>query len=158
MSREAISEDIKREVRNRCGFGCVLCGCPLYEYDHIPDYSVTKRHVASEITLLCNYHHSEKTRGLLDVDKVQAADSNPYNLHHGKSKPHPMHYSGHHCIIEIGGSLFSRQYQGPGTTCHAICVDGITLLGFTFEYNTLLLTTKLFDNKGQLVLEIEKAI
>ena len=26
---------IQREVRQRCGFGCVVCGLPLYEYDHL---------------------------------------------------------------------------------------------------------------------------
>jgi len=26
---------IQREVRQRCGFGCVICGTLLYEYDHI---------------------------------------------------------------------------------------------------------------------------
>ncbi|WP_198036130.1 hypothetical protein [Salegentibacter sp. T436] len=56
---------IQREVRQRCGFGCVICGLPLYEYEHMEEWAKVKRHDAEEITLLCDRHHREKTAGLL---------------------------------------------------------------------------------------------
>ena len=64
---------VQREVRRRCGFGCVICGLPLYEYDHLLCWAVVQRHVAEEITLLCDQHHREKTSGLLPNDAVHSA-------------------------------------------------------------------------------------
>ncbi len=53
---------IQREVRKRCGFGCVLCGLPLYEYEHMEEWAQVKRHIADEITLLCDCFDPYKTR------------------------------------------------------------------------------------------------
>jgi hypothetical protein len=36
--RPPIPLPVKRLVRQQCAFGCVLCGLPLYEYDHIVPY------------------------------------------------------------------------------------------------------------------------
>ena len=64
---------IQRDVRRRCGFGCVLCGLPLYEYDHMLGWAQAQEHAANEITLLCDQHHREKTNGLLPSGAVRAA-------------------------------------------------------------------------------------
>jgi trigger factor len=133
-----------------------MCGAPLYEYDHIVDYSVTQCHEASNITLLCDTHHTEKTRGLLDRKAVIAADSDPHNLQQGISKRHLMHYSGGECFVELGGGLFSRKYDGPGTVCSVICIDGLNMLGFTMDAGELLLTVNLFDQYGNKVLVIDQ--
>jgi hypothetical protein len=45
---------MKREIRQRCGFGCVLCGIRIYQYDHIIDYAQVQEHTADNITLLCD--------------------------------------------------------------------------------------------------------
>lgn len=49
--RPAIPEPIKREVRQRCSFGCAICKLPIYEYEHIEEWAIVQRHVADEITL-----------------------------------------------------------------------------------------------------------
>lgn len=84
---------IQREVRQRCGFGCVICGLPLYEYEHMEEWAIVKRHVADEITLLCDQHHREKTGGLLPVEVVRAANKSPFNLKEGNSKPYNLHFA-----------------------------------------------------------------
>ncbi len=40
--RPKIPLPIQREVRQRCGFGCVICGLPLYDYDHIIGWAETE--------------------------------------------------------------------------------------------------------------------
>jgi 5-methylcytosine-specific restriction endonuclease McrA len=42
--RPKIPEGVKREVRQRCGFGCVICGLPIYEYDHLVPYAQVLSH------------------------------------------------------------------------------------------------------------------
>ena len=71
---------VKRAVRQACGFGCVICGKPLYEIDHIVPYSVVREHDPDNLVLLCDGHHREKTNKLLTVDQVREARANPINL------------------------------------------------------------------------------
>jgi hypothetical protein len=154
--RPPIPEVVKREVRRRCGFGCVICGIPIYEYDHIPGYAIVQRHESSEITLLCDKHHTEKTRRLLDIDTVVAANSNPYNLRRGVSTSNLMHYTGDQCYVAVGSVLLTRTYQGPGTTCAAIMIDSVPMIAFTLEAGHLLLTLNAFDRDGRHILQIDR--
>src|SRR4030042_2333444 len=71
---------IQREVRRRCGFGCVICGMPLYEFEHMLGWAKVPRPVTEEITLMCDQHHRERTAGLLPIEAVSEANANPYNL------------------------------------------------------------------------------
>ena len=59
--RPPLSPKLKREVRQRCGFGCVICGYPIYEYDHILGWAKVKRHLTMKITILCDQHTKAKT-------------------------------------------------------------------------------------------------
>jgi hypothetical protein len=79
---------MKREIRQRCGFGCVLCGMPLYEYEHMLGFAQVQRHVAEEITLLCDQHHRERTSGLLPIEEVIKANGTPSTLE--QARPSPM--------------------------------------------------------------------
>ena len=108
ISSRDIPLPMQREIRQRCGFGCVLCGLPLYEYEHLLGWANVKRHVAEEITLLCDQHHREKTAGLLPIEKVREANKMPHNLREGVSKPYDLHYSG----VE-SGSPFSTPARAP---------------------------------------------
>jgi len=49
--RPPILEPMKRSVRQRCSFGCVICGLPLYEYHHMIPYADTEKHEEDNITL-----------------------------------------------------------------------------------------------------------
>ncbi|ORL41329.1 hypothetical protein A6F59_10910 [Prescottella equi] len=141
---------MKREVRQRCGFGCVLCGLPLYHYDHMNEYSVVKEHEAENLTLLCAQHHDEKTKGLLPLAKVQAANADPFNLRAGASRPHYLHYSGNRAVVALG----SNEFTSDGGDFVAVLVDGVPLIYFRFESEQALLTVQLFDDFNQPLLQI----
>ena len=77
LSREIPSE-IKREVRKRCGFGCVVCGSAIYEYEHFdPEFKDAKEHIADGIALLCPTDHRRKEKKLLSREKYLEAIANP---------------------------------------------------------------------------------
>jgi 5-methylcytosine-specific restriction endonuclease McrA len=60
----AIPSGIKREVRQRCGFGCVVCGLGIVQYEHVePEFSDAVKHEADKIVLLCPQCHSKVTTG-----------------------------------------------------------------------------------------------
>ena len=146
---------IQREVRQRCGFGCVICGLPLYEYEHMEEWAVVKRHVADEITLLCDQHHREKTGGLLPVEVVKAANKAPFNLKEGNSKPYNLHFAGTEATIEIGSNSFSCKDNGYGTAMVPVSVDGTPLIGLILADGHLLLNLVVFDECNVPVLHIK---
>lgn len=153
-----IPEGIKREVRRRCGFGCVICGLPLYEYEHMLEFAKIKRHVATEITLLCDRHHREKTGGLLPMDSVVAADRDPINVRTGTSAPYQLHYSGDSCVVAIGGNEFRmNRHAHRSSFVSALTIDDASMIGFELEdEGQLLLTMNLFDEGNERVLAIQR--
>lgn len=145
---------IQREVRQRCGFGCVICGMPLYEYEHLEGWANVHRHVADEITLLCDRHHREKTAGLLPIQDVKSANAAPLNLRQGSSSPYRLHFSGPDATVWIGNNNFSGQLH-DGLFMYPLIIDQAALIGFAFEAGHLLLTLNVFDEHNFPVLIIE---
>src|ERR1700756_833363 len=77
LSRD-IPADIRRVVRQRDGFGCVVCGLGIYEYDHFnPEFSEAKSHRPDGIILLCASCHAKKTKKVLSLETIAAAAANP---------------------------------------------------------------------------------
>jgi len=68
----------RRAIRRRCGFGCVVCGSAIYDYEHIdPPFEEAKEHDPGKMTLLCGRCHDSVTRGIWSKDKVKGHDKNP---------------------------------------------------------------------------------
>lgn len=156
--RPAIPLPIKREVRQRCGFGCVICGLPLYEYEHMEEWAIVHRHVADEITILCNQHHTEKTKGLLPKEIVRKANQNPFNLQKGRSKPYQFHFYGDRAEMKIGSNIFisERDEHGPGIGIIPIIIDSFHIIGFRIIDEVLLLDLELYSFKGNKIVEIKE--
>ena len=85
LSRD-ISDPIMREVRQRDGFGCVLCGKGIYEYEHVdPPFAEARAHEADKITLLCPGCHHKVTTGMLSKEAVKEGMKNPLAKQQGFS-------------------------------------------------------------------------
>lgn len=119
------------------------------------EWAQVKRHVAEEITLLCDQHHREKTGGLLPKQVVREANANPFNLRDGISKPYTLHFSGTHAEIVVGSNSFTCQDQGYGTIMIPVSVDGTPLIGLILADGHLLLNLVVFDEFNQPVLHIK---
>lgn len=145
---------MQREIRRRCGFGCVICGLPLYEYEHMMEWATVQRHEADEITLLCTMHHTEKTKGLLPKDVVAKANKNPFNLQKGVSKPYDLHFSGRQAEIEIGGNSFKFERSDADARMAAIVIDDLALMEFKLQDEHLLLSLIAFNSQNAVILEI----
>jgi len=80
LTRSELTEPIKRAVRQRCGFGCILCGSAFIEYDHFePEFADALVHDPEHIILLCPHHHALKTKDpvWLGADELRAASVTP---------------------------------------------------------------------------------
>jgi hypothetical protein len=154
IESRTIPAPMRREIRQRCGFGCVLCGLPLYHYDHMEDWAKAHRHVASEITLLCAGHHDEKTRGLLPNELVRAANASPANLKAGASRAHSLRFSGGKATICLGNCTFGYKNLGRVGGLTAIAVDGTPLIEFRLQDGHLLLSLTAYDTSNTEILSI----
>ncbi|MFJ1870425.1 cell division protein [Streptomyces sp. KS_5] len=119
------------------------------------EWAKTKRHIAEEITLLCPTHHSEKTRGLLPVADVIAANKNPRNMRFGISKHLPLRYSGNSLLINMGTNRFISNFEHNATVT-PLTVKGYPVFKVTKEEEQLLLTLRVFDRQGNLLIDIEE--
>lgn len=153
-AREKIPPHIKREVRQRCGFGCVVCGLPLYEYEHMEEWAIVKRHVADEITLLCDRHHREKTAKLLPKEDVRKYNQNPINLQNEKSEKYNFHFSGNNAEVWVGSNSFVCENLADGSQLNAIVVDGFPLVQMKVQDKHLLLNLTFFDEDEKIAAQI----
>lgn len=103
-----IPPQVKQEIRQRCGFGCVVCGCGLIEYEHLdPSYSEATEHNPTKITLLCPTCHSNVTRKFWSKDKIIRANAQPFCLQKGNPRA-MLDFSGDHPILVFGGMTFHK--------------------------------------------------
>jgi len=73
-----IPDPVKRQVRQACGFGCVVCGASIIEYEHVdPQFAEAKVHDPARITILCPQCHAKVTTGFLSRGTVIDAMRDP---------------------------------------------------------------------------------
>lgn len=145
---------IQREVRQRCGFGCVICGFPIFEYDHMTGWANVHEHIADDITLLCDKHHKEVTIGLLPREKVIEANKRPYNIVSKVSSELPLHYEGKYAEVHLGGNSFTTFGGDNYSESIPLIIDGIPIIAFILQDNQLLLNVNIFNENNEVVLRI----
>ena len=68
----------KRAIRQRCGFGCVICGCAIVQYHHFdPPFANAVRHDPAGITLLCGKCHDRAHHRIITDQFVADANASP---------------------------------------------------------------------------------
>jgi len=132
----------------------VICGRPLYQYDHLVPWSEVQEHETDNIVLLCNEHHGEKTSGLLPVAQVIEANEAPANLATGLSSPLDLHYGGHDCEALIGSNVHTWPEMYDGLMTIPILIDDTPIVMFRVEDGHLLLTVQLFDEDNELLVQV----
>ncbi|MGR5116536.1 SEC-C metal-binding domain-containing protein [Photobacterium damselae] len=83
---DTIASQVKREVRQRCGFGCVNCGNAVYQYEHLePIFAEAREHNPDHIVLLCGGCHDRVSRKILSKDTIKFRSQNPICKQNGFS-------------------------------------------------------------------------
>lgn len=102
-----IDADIKRQLRQECGYGCVICGIGIYQYEHIdPEFHDAKTHDTSAMALLCGACHDRITHNKCSKSKAAIARANPINLLKGTTSDFLDLQSP--ISIKVGNSIFSN--------------------------------------------------
>lgn len=103
-----IPESIKTGVRQACGFGCVICGNAIYQYDHTdPEFHNATQHTVAGISLLCGTHHDQKTRGFLAPSVVINARKNPFCIKNGSAGTFKFH-AGSQISLKIASLTYTN--------------------------------------------------
>lgn len=153
--QRTIPQPIRREVRKRCGFGCVICGSPIYHYDHMMDWAIYKRHRADEITLLCPTHHQEKNSGLLSLQTIKKHNEKPVNKSALFSPKWKINYEQEIRSV-IGGMVFNPIKPAQNLTEEFfsifIQIGHQPIIWFDVEEGNLLLNVFIYQNNQPILL------
>lgn len=146
MSRKSIPAAVAREIRQRQGFGCQKCGCPVLEYHHIKEWSEEQHYDPDWMMGLCPNCHSEV--GKWDQDSQLALkNSDPKNIVEGL--PNGLLQAANRNMDFVIGS--NRYIETPTI----LEVAGEELIGFRRgEYDRIGLNFQLYDPFGNRVLTV----
>lgn len=146
-----IPDPVKRNIRQRCGFGCVICGNPFIVYHHFdPPFSQAREHRAEGITILCANHASEADKGRRTLEDIRKADANPFCRRTGYT----------YGILD--GSAGPLQFMMGSTvfdTPIVLMCESQELIGFRspeVEGAPWQLNARILDISGQELLKIER--
>lgn len=100
----AIPADVKRKVRQHCGFGCVVCGFGIVQYEHIdPEFHEAHQHESENIALLCPQCHAKVTTKFWSKQKIKLAMTDPICRRQGFTKE-VFDFCGGHPTLQFGGT------------------------------------------------------
>ena len=155
--RNEISAETKRTVRQRCGFGCVICGTMPYQYHHLTQWSETQDDSAENLVILCSSHHDEITRKILSNDTIRHFAVNPHNLRLDRS-PGRKHFLNHRIPkIRIGGNKYAFDFNiNPDDTFYPIVLHNNALMEIQNEDGFVLINIHLRDKLGKTLFKIDR--
>jgi len=146
-----IPADIKHKIRVQCGFGCVICGMGIIQYEHVePEFSEAREHDPKKMTLLCGACHDKVTRKIWSKEKVKEHAKNPKCLEVGYSSD----------FFEIGKELPIVKFGASEWSNTPTIIEAFdeTILGFTLEPRSGLLEISgvFHDDDDHEIFRIEK--
>ncbi|WP_053143697.1 HNH endonuclease [Erwinia billingiae] len=144
-----IPEKVKRVVRQRDGFGCVLCATPIIDYEHVdPLFIDATCHDPAAITLLCPTCHRKVTSGQISKELVKKAMRDPAAKKAGQIGEQIYFCDSHPKVIFAGASF---------TRCDVpIHILGEDLISIDFVDGKYLLSACFWDEDGEQTLKIIK--
>src|SRR4051794_27995797 len=128
-----IPEHTKRAVRKRCGFGCVVCGLPIYHYDHIDEFATVRQHDSYNLALLCPNHHQDKSSGRLSKAAVKHHVASPANKAGSFTSGHWLSLVGEGCLFRVGASTYGCNFGPTKTRYVAFRLHGREVMSFDYE-------------------------
>lgn len=150
MTSRDIPSEIKRLVRQRDRFGCVVCGLPIYDYEHFVPYAERKQHELENIYLACDRHHRAKGK-VLSNSFIERCRAKPFNATHGRATEN-LHFSDGDFAIRMGNNNLTVSKNRKAS---ALTVHGQSLLDFRIsEDGVLVLSLHLFDSTDESLLSI----
>lgn len=149
QNRPSVPSEVKRQLRKEAGYGCCKCGFPIFDYQHIIEYSVEQHFRPEDMMLLCPNCHREATLGVMNEKEQRYYKLNPYNVKRG--------YVDGQLFVKQQGLVISTGSVELANDGFLLAVDKEPLLVINSNQNGQLeLTLSLYDSEDNLLVEIEK--
>lgn len=149
LSRNIPSE-VKRQVRQRDGAGCVKCGSFFYHYDHLGvEFKDADVHDPDKIVLLCGGCHDKKNRGFLSTETIEEAARNPICKRKGFSWG-ALDLGGAHPVVTFG-TILARNAK---TILKIEGEDVFSILPPVEDGEPFRISANLYDSNGNLIVRI----
>ncbi len=154
VSARDIPAEIARKVRQECGFCCVICRAPIYDYDHIDQFSEVGEHTVENLALLCPMHHSGKSRQRIHPETVRRARSEAASNAENRTGQWALPAAGQ-LSLEVGTCTATAQLPVDNGNYSVIWVDGRSY--FTLHSVRGLLTFSIIvcDKNGEVLVEVD---
>lgn len=117
------------------------------------EWAIVKRHVASEMTLLCPNHHRQKTNNLISKADLEEANRSPYNLAQ-EMNPFPFRAQSASLVLQLGGTSFFYDQDSAAAGMVVLSIQSERIIWLNFQEGNLLLNLSLYDQKGKQVVRI----
>jgi len=151
----SIPAETKRKIRENSKFGCVICRCAIYTYEHIePVFVDAEEHHPDKMCLLCSTHQQMSTGGSLSKLRIQKEYEKIKNASY-EDVQRPSNQG----FFDLYGRTFNIKI-GPTTFTNInsiINIDGENYLSLKpnpEEPNTFVINGKFQDEKGEELFEI----
>ncbi len=83
MARPSIPSDVALRLRQEAGFGCCKCGYPIYDYNHIVEYSREPHYRPEDMLILCPNCHRQVTARVMPEKEQRWFKKHPFNIQRG---------------------------------------------------------------------------
>ena len=148
---------IARKLRQEAGFGCCVCGCPIFQYHHIIPYTEDDPHFRHEdMMILCPFpHHYEchdyRESPTLSIEQQRAYKKNPHNIQKGFIEG-LLKFRGNQ--VKVGYSLLTVK---KGINLSIINYNQNSVFELSIgENNNLEISGIFYDKEGNLLATLEK--
>ncbi|WP_447500078.1 HNH endonuclease [Acinetobacter oleivorans] len=137
-----IPSPIKRSVRQRDRFGCILCALPFIQYEHVdPLFCDAQAHLVKGITLLCPTCHAKVTSRQISKTLIKRAMENP-KAKELKKVSDTLLFTENHPTVKIGGVTFEK--------CKTILrCQGEDIFSIAEESGRYFINAKFWDSSGK---------
>jgi hypothetical protein len=150
LRRADLTDPIKRQIRQECHFGCVICGRLPYQYEHFdPPFASARKHEPSGMALLCPACHAETTAGRLSKEKIAQARAKPRNA--SRDPVWSSALGGHSAITLIvgGNKVTASDYA------EVLRINNHTLLSLRRDGDDILFSGMLCNAEGKQTLHFQ---
>lgn len=154
-ARRSIPEDLKRQVRQKCGFGCIFCGIPFFQYDHLVEQAQGGEDTVENLNLLCATHHDQKTRGQISREAVRIRSVNPANKNKSRTSGYALEINNSTAIFDIGSNIFEHDFDTMHTPFRGLVIGGRDFVSANSEDGWLKFDITITNDWGHPLLSVE---
>lgn len=149
-------ESIAKQVKREAGFGCCVCGCPIFGYHYLEQYKEDDKLFNPEnLIILCFYHQLkcfDTRKPSISRQDLIEYKKNPFNIKNG----------------DIGGLLliettdimikpFNEKSLKKGEDCIILEIESESVMLFSIgECDNLEITLDFYDKEGNLLAVMDR--